>query len=736
MRERWMTGKPEDWDKPATSVDTPAKRIEDLKAEVQEFIDRFQALFQTIAGDNTLRYEAGDGFYIDLKGGVIRLDIKDFIALKEGGLNSWQILWSVCHEIAHFRDLRESPEAMLEHFEYLERRAKELVPQTLEIWKRKFGEPLPDYLTKETPRGSSGRTTTFIESFLYKKLHLFYNSLDDMYVNGTISERTPIFRTGGAHADDINHLYQNYLFPAETQRAAINPFKPSAQAESADYRTMPRSHQFAYALLRERMVKHQDVVVTDEVRGALEGYPSALAERLGLNAKILANKVTTPGANGKEFPERDPGWRYEQIRDRLEPFFIDLLMKDMAEFELPKLERNPGNPSPWDELDQKPEPIDFDTIKQYIDGKKSKDADKNKADKAAKKAAEQTPEDRAKAAQAKADQLLCQNNGESPQIANDYRRLEQEIEPYKRELAHVFEEFMKTIQEHITSFILSGFRSGKLDVASFVREHAPDLVVDEGASIDFSRLEVYQQRELISRLKIWPDAFRVRLVVDGSGSMQGDRILMAKKVAVLLLEALATFEETMNLRFRLQKPFVVDTEVRIFGDGDTLAKPFHQDDPSASPIISKFKAVHAMQATGGTTKDAPSFAAIDKSLTPDRAKALQTGRAKELIIYIADGGSVTADESRRSIQTITDKGAVGRGLLIGTPSDKIEDEHQKQQRKEEEKIFSHLWGENGAQVGDLAKLPTIVASLLREEIAKTKIQISQYEDVGDEGDID
>ena len=723
MREpTWSTGKAAEWT-PNVAKTEAEKETEGLRREGQVFIDRFQALFQTIASDRSLRYEAGDGFYIDLKRGVITLDVKDFAKMKEGGLNPWQILWSVCHEIGHFRDLREHPEGMLRQFTYLEDRAKELGPRVMEIWRQKNGGEVPSHLTGEVPWGKKeeGKTKPLVEVFLYQKLHLLYNSLDDMYVNQTLAERTPIFEPNGDRATDVVRLYEEYLFPADPgNKAAGSTGKNIVAGSPADYRKLPKSYQLAYSLLRKRMVPGSDVTVSHEVRDALQSFPSAVAKRLGLSVERFAERITTPGANGKEQPERDPAWRYEQIRDRVEPLFVDLLFKDLEELELPPPPQpgTGGTSSPWDELDQKPEPIDLDTIKGYVDAKQAKDKADAKDKKVAQKNADETPEDRAKAAQASADKGLCQAANLDPAIAAKYRTIEKEIEPYKHELAKVFEEFMQTIQEHITAYLLTGFRSGKLDVQRFIRKHAPDIAQDEGASLDFSRLEAYQRKEFMSRLLIWPNDFCVRLVLDGSGSMNGEKIQMVRRLAVLLQEGLATFEETMNLRFRLKEPFRVDIEIRVFGDQDKLAKSFRKDQPEQQPLVAKFKALEDVQANAGSTCDAPSFQAINRSIKPDRARALQEGRAKELIIYIADGGSQTKDDSKKSINKISTKGAAVRGLQVGEPT------------PVEQGTFDDMFGIQGAHVKDVKDLPSIIAALLRDEIQKTRIQVSAYEDSG------
>ncbi len=779
MREdpfRWQSGKATDWKPEKADVPNPEtlqpRSIEQFKKEAQAFIDRFQILFQTIAGDASLRYEVGDGFYIDLKKGVITLDVKDFIKLKEGGLNPWQIVWSVCHEIGHFHDLREQPEGMMQHFAYMEERARELSPQALEIVRQKHGEEVVAQMQKTIPIGDpkEGKSKTALEAFLYKKLHLLYNSLDDMYVNRSLAERAPVFTPTGNAGGDVESLYRTYLFPAQPN----NPSLPNQETQSAaegqtpDYTKLPKSHQLAYALLRKRMVPTEEILVTQDIQDALDDYSSETAKRLGLNLRSLVDAWTTPGANGKTNPERNPVWRYARFKEKIEPVFVKFLMQDLEDLEPPpqgqdqapsdskdgqgdegkesdsdsqpgdqpqeasadgkpkksKKEGKGKKPSAWDELDEKPEHMDLDLAEKFAKEKKEQDQKKAQAEKAKQNVNEASPEERQAKAQAEADKALCKEANTDPRAAEEYRSIEKIIEPYKQELARVFDEFMRTIEERITSYLLTGFRSGKMDVAHFIKKHAPDLAHSEEWMMDLTRIDSYARKELISRLSIYPNDFRVRLVIDGSGSMSGDgKIEMARKIAVLLLEGLATFEETINLRYRLQTPFHADTEVRVFGDGDVLAKPFKSDDPAAYGATSKFKALVEVQANGSTTVDAPSFEAIDTSLDQARTKKLREGKAKELVIYVADGGSVTAEESKRSIASIQEKGAICKGLLIGNPS------------SDEQATFDSMLGRHGSHVPEITKLASVILELLREEIQNTSVQVSAYEDTGTDSEL-
>jgi hypothetical protein len=398
-------------------------------------------------------------------------------------------------------------------------------------------------------------------------------------------------------------------------------------------------------------------------------------------------------------------------------------------------EKKGKKPSVWDELDQKPEHLDPENTKKFVKDKKEKDKQDAKATADKEKAKNASPEELQAQAQAEADRALCQQANADPKAAAEYRKIEREIEPYKHELARVFEEFMRTIEERVTFYLITGFKTGKEDIHYLIRKYAPELAKNEDIPFDPSNLDHHARKELIIRLSIYPNDFRVRFVVDGSGSMDGEKIEMARKITVLLLEGLGTFEETMNLRYRLQKPFHADTQVRVFGDGDALAKAFKADDPQAHGLVAKFKALEEIRANKGSTHDAPSFKAIDKSLDADRTRKLLEGKARELVIYIADGGSQTAEASKRSIEVIQTKGITCKGLLIGTASEDIQDAEEKELRKQEEKTFDTMFGVHGRHVSDVSKLAEVILGLLYEEIQKTAVRVSAYEDTGSDDEI-
>lgn len=716
--------------------------LQEYVPEAQRFVDHYKEIFHAISGDRSIEYKIGTGFVIDLKAGEISLDVKDWKWAKEKGLSEWQQIWSTCHEISHYKDLREGPQEMLGNFEYLEARAQELAPHVLEIWKNKLGGALPDYLTAAQPIDREGkRTKSFAEVFLYQRLHMLYNCLDDIYVNKALALRSGIFAPDGSKAPEVERLYRDYLFATHPNEIG----KPPQASEAADYEQLPKSYQLAYALLRSHMVPNQPVLLSPEVREEMKRFSDAAAQQLGLTLEKEVTSITNP-ANAKA---KKPGWRYQRIKQAVEPAFLKLLLKDVEEMPVPQPpqgqaggESQPGQgepqpgqgePSPadpWQSLDDKPEPIDLDTIKDFI----KQTEEKKKGDEAKKKEAEKagrlTPQEKAQKAQVEADQKLCEQHNVTPKLANEYRDSERSIEPYKRELAAVFEEVMNTISQRISTFWTEGFRSGKFNVEYFIKKYSPEIAAERPDLIPWDKLDVYDQREITSRLMLFPDRLRVRFPLDGSGSMTSERILALKQQSILFLEALSTFEATVNLRFRLKEPLKVDTEIRMFGSPgrSTVIKSFAQGKlTDEAERADRFKALGQINNSYGGTCDAEALWGIAGSLDPSLIADLKAGKAKEFVFETTDGGSnetsnhaqpgeSAEQDTRNAIAALEAAGAIARAFQVGEPSD------------EEQATFDRIWGEQGAHIPHPKELAAAVAKLLAEELRKTQFQVQYYEE--------
>jgi hypothetical protein len=781
--------RPTDFDK-----STPVREKKEVSPEVLQaiedgnaFLGRYQELFHAISGDRSITYQLGQGFKIDLKGGQVTLDVKDFIEQRENGESEDQILWSTCHEIGHFKDLMRNPEGMLKHFDYMMTRAGQLSPKVLEIWKRKLGGELPDYLQQQVPINKEGDNRPFVDIFMFKKLHMLYNSLDDVHVNEELGLRTTSFGKKGSKAGEVKRLYRDYLFPTDPNKKWEEP----EELQAADYTGLPTSYQLAYYILRKRMVPDQEILVSDRVQVLLDSYKDRIAEKFDLKFEDEVNRLIGPG-NKKTM---DPEFRYKQIRAIVEPVFLELLFEDLEKLDPPKKpekgdgegdgepgdgdaapgdpadgDPKPGDPKdgdpkpgepgdpkdgedPWKELGDHHEPFDSDVIKDFIEQQKAKEREDKQKEKEKKELKRLTPEQRNQEAQRKADEQICSDFDVDPAFARQYRDLQESVQPYIEDLAEVFAELMKTIEERLTLFWSEGFTSGRFNVDRLIKKYGPDIAANNLGSIPWNSLDTFDQRDFFSRMVLLPNKFTLRLVGDGSGSMDESRIMALQQLMVLFEESFSSLQEMMNLKFRLKETVETDSEVRMFGSPKSskvikeLGRPSRTYEEEMAERFKTLSQIHNRY--GVSTCDAAPLWQIAETIDEGRMKELRDGKTLDIVISVTDGGSnavsregadgvagvestknvvfenesvqvreQAGQDTRNAIGALADKGVIVRSLQVGSEESLyIGDRAQ----------FQMVWGGHGERVDGPDEVSSAVARMLAEEIQKIKLKLQYYE---------
>jgi hypothetical protein len=322
--------------------------LEKYLPQVKEFIKTHHHVLATIARDPSIDYRPAQRFVFVPKEGTIGLDVLDWKWAEEMGLEHDQLFWLTLHEIAHFRDMAEDPEGMLAVFDYLPTKAKELAPKALEIFTDRFGDKLPSYID-----------LTFVENLLTEELHSLYNFLDDIYVNRLVALDSPSFSPGKRGGKLVQELYRNFLFPAST-KIEIDPktlqitTRPVASnpEDVVNYTTDPLCHQTIYHLLRSSMVPDQKILVAPHVEDALN-RPTDLIAKRSVTEEV---KIITQPSGKYDRIQHNCTWRYRQIKMLIEPIFIELLMKDLANLPLPP---PPIPPQPKEGQGEPPPEIEF-----------------------------------------------------------------------------------------------------------------------------------------------------------------------------------------------------------------------------------------------------------------------------------------------------------------------------------------------------------------------------------------
>ena len=816
---------------------------EQLDREMEEYISRHRAFFNVISGDNSINYRSGEGFRIHFKEGLIELDSQDLKKSKEMGESKDQILWSVLHEIAHFRDYAEDPEGTLEKFDHFEKKASKLAPRALEIWRKK-NPNLPDFVDTDSAK-----------DFIYGKIKDFYNAMDDIYANRLIEERlSNYFGSKFQGGKETKRLYRDFLFPTSHEKMG----QPPQENEPVDYAKFPLNQQLGYYSLRKTMVPDQDILIDKKVSDVLK---RDILEENTIKEEI--SHICRPSSKFASVPHTSK-WRLEQIKEWVEPAFLELLMEDLKNLPLPDKkdfensknkkqsgqpqkdgqkqegkekpddkqkgkedkksekqdgsQKNPeqekedgqkpksGQPSPSDQKPQGQEKPDgkqkgqekskkknqegqpgsagkdsTPSDEKETEGKKGENqaspwseipkfkpnltaediknfikerAEKEKFEKEKKEQEEKEKnlsiEEKNDRDLKEKDRKFCQRHNIPEKVAADYRDLEKSIAGFKQELANVFAQMVNTISERIGTAWEEGFRSGRFNIKTFVKKYGKYMDEKTIPFLRFDQLDTFDQKEFISKLTLFPDKMRVRLVIDGSGSMKEDnRIKAARQVYVLLMEALHSAQLNVNnglkkRSLRLPREFVIDTQVWIFGDkGDAkVIKNFSEKSKFNEEINRKEKLTGLLeiQPSFDATCDAEAWWQIFAELaeSPEYIRELQSGKAKEIIFEITDGGSNKSyhdnvegpADTKAAIDKITElfpdsqtAGIVKAGIQIGEP------------QNDEKRAFKYIWKEDGIPLGNqLEKLADFVTKKILAEIKKIDFTVTSREDVDDETD--
>lgn len=748
---------------PKFKIENPPIK-KDFAEDAKVFIRTNTPIFNTLADDTSLKYKVGSGFCIDFTKGEITLDKKDWEWKEKFGLDNNFMLWSTGHEIAHFWDMKEDAKGMMENFDYMLAKAEQMESQ-VRARLVAANKPIPKWADKQIPkdRKKPEEKISGLASFIYQRLHMLYNCLDDIYVNKRVGMKLGQFSLDKKkHSPMVKRLYQDFLFSSEGE-----PGKPARENSFYDIENEPKSKQLAYSLLRRRMVPDQGIIMDKEVKEAL-----AANTKLGMSLETLVEQVTDPSFPGAKLPHI-ASWRYKNFKLHIEPIFWKFFLDDMEKFGLPadppKSEENgsgnendedrdgqPGNPNspegaenskdnedddskdfktgkqskkgPWDDNEEmKISPISREDIENFI----KTQAEKAKEEKLKKeKAKKLNPQALAKEAQKKADNNFAKKHEIPSEVMEEYRMISDSVDAFKDELAKVFERLSLQLQSSLEMAWEGYWRSGRLEVKELVRKYG--YYFQDGAIefLPFDALDIYEQRSFIEKIKLKPEELRVRFVVDNSGSMSGERMLAAKQALVALLESLATFQDKMARDFKRlnisQDPIHIGTQIITFSyDAEEVKKlnrpksGINQEQEKVERILSLGK----LDAHGGSTENAHGWELVWQSILPEDEQRIKDGQLKDLAFEITDGGSQTPQEAVNIINALEKRGVICRGLqmiprLVNDDGTVESDSSYEQRCHSDMEVFESIWGNNGERVEFLSQFVKTVQQLFLTEINK------------------
>lgn len=686
----------------------PKKEFEKYKQEAQEFLDSRRRLFTTFAKDVSLRFKLSDAFFIDLKNGEINLDVGWFA---ERGYSKEQILWAVLHEHIHFIDLANDPEQMMANFEYIKQGARKTGAVILQKWEAKYGQSDPEFIEglkvpqPIDPEDPDSETMNATEAAAYEIHHRFFNILDDIYVNRSVSRKAPSYEPDEPGGQEVRRLYREKLF------------------DKIDYSSQPRHMQIIDALLREDMVPDENVILAEEVKSVANR--KTMFQGKEYTIKEIVDNFIKP-RSGRD---TKAGQRYFVIKQIIEPIYLELLNKDIEEWDPQKQKPNEdgkgegegeksqsrANPFSQPYKDYKQNNSDRlkpSQMRKWSD--KKKDDDKKEAEKIAKDKEndKKTSDQKAVEAQEALDKNWADKNDVPYELIQKFKNIEREIAPHLQELSELWQRIIfgstKKNERGMTGYFNAG------------TEISIPKVIDEWPQIEKGQLEearVMEKMETKEVLIKKPELIRVRLIGDVSGSMNEAKRHVLEQCIVLLLSSLREFNTYLNLtRSRTKSKLEVDTQVWVFGDEAKEAKRLRagQGQGMDDDLIENIKIFKHLQNTLGYTYDNKALDEIIKSLEPDIEKIGQD-KIMEIVFEITDGGSSAPDEAKSAVDSLVNINVIARAFQIGAVSD------------EEKKTFNKVWNDGreeklGEIVGEkIENLIPAIAELLKKYLGQVKL---------------
>ena len=477
-----------------------------------------------------------------------------------------------------------------------------------------------------------------------------------------------------------------------------------------DYSSQPRHMQLIIAMLREKMVPKETLILSPEVREALDTMRNIDGE-----GTDLIDLVTDPTARPED--------RFTLVRDYIEPVYERFFRRDVEERQSLQKDR----PEREDESTKEETEAGGSRTsdKGYIPGDLSKKARRAKkrekprsdedlfseeydesADKLPqvfstrqakeeieKEIARQKEEHRS-AEEVARDQFRSRYGVSAEEVedyAEEYRKIEGHITP----LRSVFERIISTRKE-VKRRLKERTDEGVIIDPSLMAQ----AYIDARNGVQGSRTQLNMRREEFDENK--PKDFEFTLICDLSGSMNedwpGGKSYEQKSSTVLICEALDEFEKKLKEeRFEKLVDLHVLTEVRGFHSEDEELKPLSDSIDFATRVrISR----RLTSCTGGRTADFKSLARVAAAITLETRRRIEERDLKKVLILITDGGSDDTALALEARKRLIAMGVIARAIQIGNPG------------TQDIRKFKHVWHRDGSPCKDVSQLVGTIEKLL------------------------
>jgi hypothetical protein len=559
--------------------------------------------------------------------------------------------------------------------------------------------------------------------------HPFYNSLDDIWVNNSVSRKAASFERGTEGGKEIESLYKEKLFPGFDY----------SKGES-------RHRQFINKLLRDDNVPDEQCVVSPDVEEALN-------RKIQFGGKsYTAKELIATFIKPRTGRDTKAGERYAILRRTLEPIFKELLAKDIADWkpewkppeEQPQGGQGGGGGSggsssgqeqplppltPFDKeikenkentIDQLPPEDMKEIFDKYEEVKEKKEEEKKKEEeikqeeeKRLKAKDEQTPEEKAADTQKKEDEQWAKKNASrglsKEQLLENlarFRQVQAEIAPYLEELSALWRHIIFGSSRVVMREMEGPFKTGdELDMQKTIENWGE---IQEGKFEQAKMFNREVNKEVVTQK---PELIRVRIAGDMSGSMDRKKLKVLQQAMTLIFASLDEFQTYLNAtRADTKSKLEVETEGWVFNNSAEKIKSF--DDKENLEMVSVFDHI---QIPSGPTFDNVVLSDIADSLSPEDEEKIKSGKIMDIVIEITDGGSSNPDSARVAVDKLIAKGVIVRAFQIGSVN------------QGEQIIFDSVWNDGrekkrGERVGtNIAALIPAITKALKEYLGDVSI---------------
>lgn len=653
--------------------------LESYREHAQAFLDRYSktGFLASFAGDTSIHFKLSEAFYFDFQKGEVNLATDWFY---KKGFSERQILWACMHEVGHFDDFKNDPERLMKNFDYIADQARQTGDIMLRKWEAILDQSDPkqktflDSLKETTPvdpnRPERGLFNRLAQS-AYSIHHIFYNCLDDIWVNNSVSRKAASFEKGTEGGKDIELLYREKLFPG---------FDYSQEKS--------RHRQFINKLLRDDNVPDEQCIVSPDVEEALNRKI-----RLG-EKEYTAKELVATFIKPRRGRDTKAGERYAILKRTLEPIFKELLAKDIEDWkpewkppeehsQSPKSGQDESiPPTPFEKeikdwkdnsIDQLPpeamkEIVDkYKQIKEKKEEKQKKDEEIRRQEEEKRKVEdEKSSEEKANEVQKRQDEQWAEKNASHEyskeqllQNLERFRQVQAEIAPYLDELSALWRHIIFGTSRETVRGLEGHFKTGdELDVQRTVEDWGN---IQDGKFEQVRIFKKIKDREVVTQK---PELVRVRLVGDMSGSMDEEKLRILQQAMTLIFSSLDEFQTYLNAtRAETKSKLNAETEGWTFSNSATKIKSF--DDKENLEMMSIFP--HLQDSEGGTYDDVV-LSDILSSLTPDDEEKIKSGKIMDIVFEITDGGSSNPNGAKEMVDKLIEKGVIVRAFQIGRVS--------------------------------------------------------------------